>query len=132
MESAADRHLGGSGHDARDRRQPLVLDAELGNGREETFGVRVPRMREQLVDGCFFYDLTRVHHHDARAQVGDHPEVVGDEDHRHAQPGLERPQEVENLGLHRHVERGRRLVRDEQPRLAGEREREQCALAHPS
>ena len=39
---------------------------------------------------------------------------------------LEQPQ---HLGLHHHVERGRRLVGDQQLRVAGERERDQHALA---
>ena len=42
---------------------------------------------------------------------------------------LEQPQD---LGLHHHVERGRRLVGDEQLRVARERERDQHALALPA
>ena len=38
--------------------------------------------------------------------------------------------QVEDLGLDRHVERGRRLVGDQQLRVAGERHRDHHALAH--
>ena len=38
----------------------------------------------------------------------------------------------EDLGLDRHVERGGRLVGDEQPRGAGERHRDERALPHPA
>ena len=40
--------------------------------------------------------------------------------------------EVEDLGLDRHVERGRRLVGDEQLRVAGEGHGDHHALAHPA
>ena len=43
---------------------------------------------------------------------------------------LERAHQVENLGLDRHVERGGRLVGDEQLRVAGERHGDHHALAH--
>jgi hypothetical protein len=54
------------------------------------------------------------HHRDP---VGDFPhdaEVVGNEQHGHAVPLLQRFQQRENLGLHRHVERRGRLVGDQQ------------------
>ena len=38
-------------------------------------------------------------------------------------------EQAQHLRLHHHVERGRRLVGDQQPRLARERERDQHALA---
>ncbi len=58
------------------------------------------------------------------------PEVVGDEDDR--RPGLvaQVAHQVEDLGLDRDVERGRRLVGDEQLGLAGEGHRDHHALGH--
>ena len=41
-------------------------------------------------------------------------------------------QELEDLGLDRHVEGGRRLVRDQQLRLQGKRHRDHHPLAHPA
>ena len=43
-----------------------------------------------------------------------------------------RAHEVQDLGLGRHVERGRRLVGDQDPRLAGERHGDHDALAEPA
>ena len=40
--------------------------------------------------------------------------------------------EVEDLGLDRHVERGGRLVGDEELRVAGEGHRDHHALPHPA
>ena len=45
-------------------------------------------------------------------------------------PLLDRLQELQDLGLDRDVERGRRLVGDQQLRLAGEGHRDHHALAH--
>ena len=62
--------------------------------------------------------------------LGDHPEVVGDQEDRHPEPLAQLEQQLEDLRLDRHVERGRRLVGDEQLRVAGERHRDHHPLAH--
>jgi hypothetical protein len=43
---------------------------------------------------------------------------VGDDQDRHAEPALQVAQEVEDLGLDGDVERGGRLIGDQQRRLA--------------
>ena len=48
------------------------------------------------------------------------------------EPLAQLAQEVEDAGLDRHVERGRRLVRDQDARVAGERHRDHHALPHPA
>ena len=119
------------GYDAGDRRQPLVVP-------RPTWGIAASSpsvygwcgranssSTEASSTTCPAYITTT-----RRAEVGDHAEVVGDEDHRHPEPRLERAEQVEDLRLHGDVERGRGLVGDEQARLAREREREQRALAH--
>ena len=86
--------------------------------------------RNSDVDVGLLDDLAGVHDRDAVAHLGDDAQVVGDEDDR--RPGLvaQVAHQVEDLGLDRHVERGRRLVGDEQLRLAGERHRDHDALRH--
>ena len=49
---------------------------------------------------------------------------------RHAELALQLREQLQDLRLDRDVERGRRLVGDEQLRLAGERHRDHHALAH--
>ena len=56
-------------------------------------------------------------------------EVVGDEQKRHAEPLLEVLQQLDDLRLHGDVERGGRLVGDEQIGLVGERHGDHDALA---
>jgi hypothetical protein len=46
---------------------------------------------------------------------------VGDEQHRQAEPLAQVGQQVDDLRLDRHVERGHRLVGDDEARLDGER-----------
>jgi len=55
---------------------------------------------------------------------------VRDQDQRRVLLGDELAQEVEDLRLDRDIERGRRLVGDQQLRLTGQRHRDHCALAH--
>ena len=88
------------------------------------------RLQQDLVDGAVLDDPAGVHDHDVVDHLGDDAEVVGDEHERRAGLLLELPDELEDLRLDRHVEGGRRLVGDEQLRLAGERHRDHDALAH--
>ncbi len=60
----------------------------------------------------------------------DHAEVVRDQQHRHSQLALETVEQLENLRLDRHVERGRRLVRNQHLGVTDERHRDHDALAH--
>ena len=66
-------------------------------------------------------DLAQVHHRDAVRDVLDHGQVVRDEQVGQVELVLEILEEVEDLGLDRHVERRHRLVTHDQ--LGSERER---------
>ena len=90
------------------------------------------RIGKQRLDRRLFDDASGVHHGDAVGHLGDDAEVVGDEEEREPEALLQIAQQVENLRLDRDVERGRRLVGDEQRGPAGERDRDQRALAHPA
>jgi len=72
----------------------------------------VRRCREYLVHSIFFDDFAFVHDHDAVRDLGDDSHVMRDEDDRNVEPILERFYQREYLGLNRHVERRRGLVRD--------------------
>ena len=54
---------------------------------------------------------------------------MGDEDDRQPEALLEVLEQAQDLRLHHHVERRRRLVGDQQPRLARERQPDEHALA---
>jgi hypothetical protein len=56
-------------------------------------------------------------------------QVVGDEQIGQLEAVLEVVEQVDDLRLHRHVERGDRLVQHDQPRLERQRPRDADALA---
>ena len=58
-----------------------------------------------------------------------HAEIVRDEQHRQAEPVLQVEQQVDDLRLHRDVERRDRLVGDDQRRIERQRARDADALA---
>ena len=72
-------------------------------------GAREQRARRRQLD-----DAAEVHHADAIGDVVDDREVVRDEEIGEAEPLLQVAHQVQHLRLHRDVERGRRLVADEE------------------
>jgi hypothetical protein len=79
---------------------------------------------------CCLDDPPGVHHRDLIGHLRDHAEVVRDDHDRHAQLALQALEQREDLRLHGHVERRRRLVCDQQLRLVDQRHRDHRALAH--
>jgi hypothetical protein len=113
MEAAAPGDFVGARHDAGNGVQRLTDRRQLGDRIQERFGVRVARSGEERWRAGLLDDLSGVHHHDVIGDVGDHPQIVGDEDHRHVLFPLQRVQELDDLGLGRHIERGAGLIGDE-------------------
>ena len=66
------------------------------------------------------------------ASLGDDAHVVRDQEDRRAVVALQPLHQLEDLRLDRHVERRRRLVGDQERRVARERHRDHHALAHPA
>jgi hypothetical protein len=69
---------------------------------------------KELPDRSLFDYETGVHDHHARPHFGRHPQVVRDEYDGHSDGALEVRQQAKDLGLYRHVEATRRLVRDQE------------------
>ena len=90
------------------------------------------RAREHLLGGPGLHEHPRVHDVHALAHAGDDAEVVRDQDQRRVVLGDEVAQEVEDLGLNRHVERRRRLVGDQELRLARKGHCDHRPLPHPA
>ena len=87
------------------------------------------RIGEDVRHGPRFDDLALLHHDHVVGDAPDDIEIVGDEQHRHADLLLQVLEELQDLRLHGDVERGRRLVGDEEVRAVGERHRDHHALA---
>ena len=118
--------------------RPAGDDVEPGVARvleprdrlQQRRGVRHPHLGEQGLGRRLLHDLAGVHHRDLVGVAGHDPEVVGDEHHRHLAVALLLAQQVEDLRLHGHVERGGGLVREQQLGAARQRHRDHDPLAH--
>ncbi len=95
-----------------------------GIDSQQALGVRVGGRRVDVVHRGGLHDPARVHHRDLVGDVGDHPEVVGDQDQAHVELALQLREQVHHLGLHGDVQRGGGLVGDDQRRAPG-----RCAIA---
>src|SRR5262249_15582370 len=119
------------------RRHALDRDQALASrlihardGAQEAQRVGVPWTGEEVSGGAPPDDVPRVHHRVPAAHARHHSEVMGDQNYRHAQLAAQAQDQVQDLGLDRDVERGRRLVRDEHAGLAGDRHGDHHALPH--
>src|SRR5215831_15896604 len=90
------------------------------------------RRVEDLLDRALLHHPPEVHHDDVARHLRDHAEVVRDEDDRRAVAALELTQQIQDLSLRRHVDRGGRLVGDQEARPARERHRDHRSLAQAS
>src|SRR5581483_1991656 len=97
--------------------------------RQQRPRVRVLRLDVQVVARADLDRAAEVHDHHAIRDVPHDVQVVGDEDVGEAELALQVLQQVEDLRLHGDVERGHRLVADDQLRVDRERARDADALA---
>ena len=102
----------------------------LGQGGHQGFGVGVLGRGEQGVGATLLHDLAGIHHGHALRHFTDHAHVVGDQHQGHTAVLLQTAQQVQNLGLDGHVQRGGRFVRNQQFGVAGDGHRDHDALAH--
>ena len=128
---ATRRPLDQAGRATGDRHELLTARAVQARDRlEQPPRVRMLGRAEDRVGRSPLDDPPGVHDRDLVGDLGDHAEVVGDDDDRHPQPRLKVVEERQDLRLDGDVERRRRLVGDQQLRLVGERHRDHHALAH--
>ena len=97
-------------------------------GGEQHLRVGVGRTREDARHRPLLHHLPSPHDIDAVGEPPHDAEIVGDEDDRHAEARLQLFEQIEDLRLDGHVERGGRLVGDQHVRIVGERHRDHDAL----
>ena len=127
MEPAAGRRVDRARHVALEHDRLALRDQARGSGSGPPRGARRCRgasARRRARRDRRSRQLAEVHDHDAVRDVAHDVQVVRDEDVGQAELALQVLQEVENLSLHRDVERGHGLVADDQLRVDGERARD--------
>ena len=88
----------------------------------------MPRIGEDLVRRTFLDDAARVHHGQPVAVGSEDRQVVTDDDHADTALLHQAADQVEDLSLDHHVQRGGRLVGHDEVRLAGQRHGDHDAL----
>jgi len=74
-------------------------------------------MLEDRIGRTLLDDMAIPHHQHLIGQRADHAQIMADEDIGEAVTLLQVAQQIDDLGLHRHVERRGRLVQDDEPGL---------------
>jgi len=86
---------------------------DLERRREKRPRVGAARICQKVHRGAGFDDLAIAHDDDFAGERTDHFQIVTDEEISEAAPLLQIAQEIDDLRLHRHVERRGRLVEDD-------------------
>ena len=104
--------------------------ARTRRGAHEFLRIGVRGRLEDGLRGCRFHHVAFLHHHDTVAVGRREAEIVGDEDGGHAARARQLHDQVHHGLLRGDVEAGGGLVSDQQLRPAGQRQRDDDALAH--
>ena len=113
--------FGGSPSSTIRSRSRLRFGSGIGIAASSASRVGHDRLRVELLRRRELDDLAQVHHGDPVRDVAHDAQVVRDEQVREAELVLEVVEQVDDLRLDRDVERGDRLVEQDQPRLERER-----------
>ena len=114
-EPAAARPVERARHHAADRlERRRVAHPEQRDRRSSASVYGCCGLVEDLVHGAALDDLAGVHHGDLVDHLRDHAEVVGDQEDRHPELLAQVLHQLEDLRLHGDVERGGRLVGDQE------------------
>ena len=122
VELAAGRRVG-RGRDGALQHHALALDSRVrdGNGREQRLGVGVQRVGKNVVGLAVLHQIAQVHNADSVGDMLDDGQIVGDEKIRQVALFLQGFQQVDDLRLNGDVQRGDRLVADDELGVQGQR-----------
>ena len=108
----------------------MLLTVHARNAADQPLGVLVLRVIENIVRCAVLHNISGIHNRDVVAHARHHAEVVRDHHDRHAKLILQIHHQLQDLRLNGHIERRRRLVRDQKLRLARQSDRDHHTLAH--
>ena len=99
---------------------------------EERFGIGMLGRPVQILRRRDFHHLAEIEHDDPIAQVFDDVEIVRDEQHGQPEALAQVGEQIDDLRLNGDVERGHRLVGDDELRLDGKRPGDADSLPLPA
>ncbi len=129
-ERAAGQRAGVGWDGAGDGSHALAAAARVGDGIHQPTGVGMVGLVEDIAGGAAFSHPPGIQDSQPVAGLGDHTQVVGDQDDRDMEGLLQVAQQSEDLRLDGHVQGGGRLVGDQQAGVAGKRHGDHHALLH--
>ena len=130
LDRKPDPHVVAPHHFGRAGRRAMRTALRLGG--QQLAGIGMLGGVEDAGGGALLDDLALGHDADPVRHLADDAEVMGDQQHRHAETLLQVLQQLEDLRLDRDVQRRGRLVRDQQVGLVGECHRDHDALPLPA
>jgi hypothetical protein len=98
------------------RFEAILDDLKLESGGHEGFGVRVFGMYKDLSRWSVLDDAARPHDNNLVAERPDNAQIMADEQVRETMACLKLTQEINDLGLYRHIERRGRFVEHDKAR----------------
>ena len=118
------RQLAGNGNE----RVIVLVRARQRHRAKEALRIGVAHGAEHVPDPSCLDRLARIHDGDGIAALEDEPEIVRDEERGGSGSRGQILDQRDDARLDRHVERRRRLVEDQEPRVGEERHRDDDAL----
>ena len=105
------------------------FQGSLRQRRQQCLGIGMTGVFKNLVAGADLHALAQICHHDIGADVLHHTEVVGHKHIRQPHFILQIHQQVQDLGLDRHIQRRHRLIAHDKLRVYRQRSGHADALA---
>ena len=116
--------LAGNGNE----RVIVLVRARQGHRAKEALRIGVAHRPEHVSDPSCLDRLARIHHGDGIATLQNEPEIVRDEERGGSGSRGQILDQRDDARFDRHVERRRRLVEDQEPRVGKERHRDDDPL----
>ncbi len=129
VEATAGRRVEVAGDATRNARGDAA-SCQLGYRLHQALGVGMEWLCEQLGGGRLLDHVAGVHHVHAVGRLAHHAQRVGDEDDRGAFLLHQPVQQAQDLVLDGDIQRGARLIGDQQFRVGGQRHADTHPLAH--
>ena len=130
MKGTASRRMNRRRHIAR-QKNPLSfrIRVHFRHGGNQRLRVRMLRRADDFLRLGRLHDFAQIHHQHAMADVLHHRQIVRDKQIRQAALLLQIAKKIDDLRLHRNIQRAHRLVADDELRLHRQRAGDADALA---